>query len=49
VTIPPAIAAAELTNASHELRTPLTLERALVEVALADPDATADMLRAADV
>jgi signal transduction histidine kinase len=25
-------------NASHELRTPLTLERALVEVALADPE-----------
>jgi len=25
-------------NASHELRTPLTLERALVELALADPD-----------
>jgi signal transduction histidine kinase len=34
-------------NASHELRTPLTLERALVEVALADPDATTDSLRAA--
>jgi signal transduction histidine kinase len=33
-------------NASHELRTPLTLERALVEVALADPDATVDTLRA---
>jgi signal transduction histidine kinase len=32
-------------NASHELRTPLTFERALVEVALADPDATADTLR----
>jgi signal transduction histidine kinase len=32
-------------NASHELRTPLTLERALVEVALADPNATADTLR----
>jgi signal transduction histidine kinase len=32
-------------NASHELRTPLTLERALVEVALADPDATVDSLR----
>jgi signal transduction histidine kinase len=34
-------------NASHELRTPLTLERALVEVALADPGATSDSLRAA--
>ena len=33
-------------NASHELRTPLTLERTLVEVALADPDATVDTLRA---
>jgi signal transduction histidine kinase len=32
-------------NASHELRTPLTYERALLEVALADPDATADTLR----
>jgi signal transduction histidine kinase len=32
-------------NASHELRTPLTFERALVEVALADPDATVDTLR----
>ncbi len=32
-------------NASHELRTPLTLERTLVEVALADPDADADELR----
>jgi signal transduction histidine kinase len=32
-------------NASHELRTPLTLERALVEVALADPNATAETLR----
>jgi signal transduction histidine kinase len=32
-------------NASHELRTPLTYERALVEVALADPNATADTLR----
>lgn len=34
-------------NASHELRTPLTLERTLVEVALADPDATEDTLREA--
>jgi signal transduction histidine kinase len=34
-------------NASHELRTPVTLERALVEVALADPGATSDSLRSA--
>jgi signal transduction histidine kinase len=34
-------------NASHELRTPLTLERAILEVTLADPDATAASLRAA--
>jgi len=34
-------------NASHELRTPLTYERALLEVALADPDADEDTLRAA--
>lgn len=33
-------------SASHELRTPLTLNRALIEVALADPDAKADDLRA---
>jgi signal transduction histidine kinase len=33
-------------NASHELRTPLTLGRTLVEVALADPDATVETLRA---
>ncbi len=33
-------------NASHELRTPLTLERTLLEVALADPDASASALRA---
>ncbi len=32
-------------NASHELRTPLTLQRATVEVALADPDAGAGSLR----
>jgi len=32
-------------NASHELRTPLTLERAMLEVALADPAATAESLR----
>jgi signal transduction histidine kinase len=34
-------------NASHELRTPLTLERAVLEVALADPDASVVSLRAA--
>jgi signal transduction histidine kinase len=34
-------------NASHELRTPLTVERALIEVALADPDADYASLRAA--
>jgi signal transduction histidine kinase len=33
-------------NASHELRTPLAAERTLLQVALADPDATADTLRA---
>jgi signal transduction histidine kinase len=32
-------------NASHELRTPLTLERTLLQVALADPDATTETLR----
>ncbi|MGH2887415.1 MAG: sensor histidine kinase, partial [Solirubrobacteraceae bacterium] len=32
-------------NASHELRTPITLERALVEVALSDPDASLESLR----
>jgi signal transduction histidine kinase len=32
-------------NASHELRTPITLERTLVEVALADPDADMESLR----
>jgi len=32
-------------NASHELRTPITLERTLVEVALADPDASVGSLR----
>src|SRR6266571_4719425 len=32
-------------NASHELRTPLTAERTLLQVALADPDATAETLR----
>lgn len=34
-------------NVSHELRTPLTFERTLLEVALADPDANVDTLRAA--
>jgi signal transduction histidine kinase len=34
-------------NASHELRTPLTLQRAMMEVALADPAADAASLRAA--
>jgi signal transduction histidine kinase len=32
-------------NASHELRTPLSAERTLLQVALADPDATAETLR----
>jgi len=32
-------------NASHELRTPITLERALVEVALADPNPTIGSLQ----
>lgn len=34
-----------IANASHELRTPLTAERTLLQVALADPDATSDSLR----
>ncbi|HWF54950.1 MAG TPA: ATP-binding protein [Solirubrobacteraceae bacterium] len=34
-------------NASHELRTPMTVERTLLQVALADPDATTTSLRAA--
>jgi signal transduction histidine kinase len=34
-------------NASHELRTPLTLERAILEVTLADPAAGTTSLRAA--
>jgi signal transduction histidine kinase len=34
-------------NASHELRTPLTLERAILEVTLADPAAGVSALRAA--
>ncbi len=33
-------------NASHELRTPLTVERTLLQVALADPDASETSLRA---
>ena len=33
-------------NASHELRTPLTVERTLLQVALADPNASAEQLRA---
>ena len=33
-------------NASHELRTPMTLERTLLQVALADPDASVQSLRA---
>jgi signal transduction histidine kinase len=32
-------------NASHELRTPVTVERALIEVALADPNPSVDSLR----
>jgi signal transduction histidine kinase len=32
-------------NASHELRTPLTVERVMLEMALADPTATAESLR----
>jgi len=34
-------------NASHELRTPLARQRTVLEVALSDPRATADSLRAA--
>ena len=34
-------------NASHELRTPLTRQRALIQVALADPDANFHSLRTA--
>jgi signal transduction histidine kinase len=34
-------------NALHELRTPLTGQRTLLQVALADPDANAERLRAA--
>jgi signal transduction histidine kinase len=32
-------------NASHELRTPLTISRTVLEVALADPDSSADLRR----
>ena len=34
-------------NASHELRTPLTAEKAVLQVALADPDASTATLRSA--
>ncbi|MEU6374765.1 ATP-binding protein [Streptomyces sp. NPDC046909] len=34
-------------NASHELRTPLTLQQTIVDVTLADPDASAETLRGA--
>jgi signal transduction histidine kinase len=34
-------------NASHELRTPLARQRVLAQVALSDPDASTDSLRAA--
>ena len=34
-----------VSNASHELRTPLTAERALLQVALADPDPSVTSLR----
>jgi signal transduction histidine kinase len=34
-------------NASHELRTPLTRQRTLIEVAVGDPEATVESLRAA--
>lgn len=32
-------------NASHELRTPLTIQRTLIQVALADPNASADSMQ----
>jgi signal transduction histidine kinase len=35
-----------IANASHELRTPLTAARALLQVALADPEPTVETLRA---
>ena len=34
-------------NAAHELRTPLTAERSVLQVAMADPEATVESLRAA--
>jgi signal transduction histidine kinase len=34
-------------NASHELRTPLTVQRTLLQLTLADPDATVDTYRSA--
>ncbi|MET7402735.1 HAMP domain-containing sensor histidine kinase [Dactylosporangium sp. NPDC005572] len=34
-----------IANASHELRTPLTVQRTLLQLTIADPDATADTLR----
>jgi signal transduction histidine kinase len=34
-----------IANASHELRTPLTVQRTLLQLTLADPDATVDTLR----
>ncbi len=34
-----------VSNASHELRTPLAIQRAVVDVALADPDTTPEELR----
>jgi signal transduction histidine kinase len=36
-----------IANASHELRTPLTVQRTLLQLTLADPEATADTLRSA--
>ncbi|MEU8665021.1 sensor histidine kinase [Actinoplanes philippinensis] len=36
-----------IANASHELRTPLTAERAVLQVALADPDVTVSSLQEA--
>ena len=36
-----------IANASHELRTPLTVQRTLLQLTLADPDASAATLRAA--
>ncbi|MFI5911992.1 sensor histidine kinase [Dactylosporangium sp. NPDC051541] len=36
-----------IANASHELRTPLTVQRTLLQLTLADPEADTDTLRAA--